>query len=83
MGWRLGIDIGGTFTDVVLVNDTDGTIGIAKTPTTPGDFGQGVLAGLQDAIGRYGVPPDDVSLLSHATTAVSYTHLTLPTICSV
>jgi N-methylhydantoinase A len=71
MGWRLGIDIGGTFTDVVLVNDTDGTIGIAKTPTTPGDFGQGVLAGLQDAIGRYGVPPDDVSLLSHATTVVT------------
>ncbi|GIT53566.1 MAG: hypothetical protein Ct9H300mP16_07260 [Pseudomonadota bacterium] len=30
MGWRLGIDIGGTFTDVVLVNDTDGTIGIAR-----------------------------------------------------
>jgi N-methylhydantoinase A/oxoprolinase/acetone carboxylase beta subunit len=30
MAWRLGIDIGGTFTDVALVNDVDGTIGIAK-----------------------------------------------------
>ncbi len=71
MGWRLGIDIGGTFTDVALVNDADGTIGIAKTPTTPADFGKGVLTGLQEAINRYGVPPGDVSLLSHATTVVT------------
>ncbi|MEE3288800.1 MAG: hydantoinase/oxoprolinase family protein, partial [Pseudomonadota bacterium] len=71
MGWRLGIDIGGTFTDVALVNDADGTIGIAKTPTTPADFGKAVLTGLQEAISRYGVPPGEVSLLSHATTVVT------------
>ncbi len=49
MAWRLGIDIGGTFTDVALVNDVDGTIGIAKTPTTPSDFGEAVLTGLYDS----------------------------------
>ena len=71
MAWRLGIDIGGTFTDVALVNDVDGTIGIAKTPTTPSDFGKAVLTGLYDSLDRYGVQPDEVSLLSHATTVVT------------
>ena len=71
MAWRLGIDIGGTFTDVALINDVDGTIGIAKTPTTPSDFGKAVLSGLHDALDRYGVQPDEVSLLSHATTVVT------------
>ena len=71
MAWRLGIDIGGTFTDVALVNDVDGTIGIAKTPTTPSDFGKAVLSGLHSALDRYGVQPDEVSLLSHATTVVT------------
>ena len=71
MAWRLGIDIGGTFTDVALVNDVDGTIGIAKTPTTPTDFGKAVLTGLYDSLDRYGVQPDEVSLLSHATTVVT------------
>ena len=71
MAWRLGVDIGGTFTDVALVNDADGTIGIAKTSTTPRNFGQGVITGLKQAIATYNVPVDDVSLLSHATTVVT------------
>ena len=71
MAWRLGIDIGGTFTDVALVNDVDGTIGISKTPTTPSDFGKAVLTGLYDSLDRYGVKSDEVSLLSHATTVVT------------
>ncbi|MAM21522.1 MAG: methylhydantoinase, partial [Acidiferrobacteraceae bacterium] len=71
MAWRLGVDIGGTFTDVALVNDADGTIGIAKTSTTPRNFGQGVITGLKQAIASYNVPVDDVSLLSHATTVVT------------
>jgi N-methylhydantoinase A/oxoprolinase/acetone carboxylase beta subunit len=33
MGWRVGVDIGGTFTDVVLVDEASGEIGVAKTPT--------------------------------------------------
>ena len=71
MAWRLGVDIGGTFTDVALVNDADGTIGIAKTSTTPRNFAQGVITGLKQAIASYNVPVDDVSLLSHATTVVT------------
>ena len=38
MAWRMGVDIGGTFTDVVLVDEKTGHIGVAKVPTTPRDF---------------------------------------------
>ncbi len=44
MAWRIGIDIGGTFTDVALVDDAGAHVGVAKVPTTPGDLAQGVLA---------------------------------------
>ena len=44
MSWRVGVDIGGTFTDVALVDEDTGRIGIAKVSTTPKDFGQGVVA---------------------------------------
>ena len=39
MTWRIGVDIGGTFTDVAMIEEASGRIGIAKTPTTPDDFG--------------------------------------------
>jgi len=35
MAWRIGVDIGGTFTDVVLVDEAAGRIGVAKVATTP------------------------------------------------
>ena len=47
MAWRIGVDIGGTFTDVALVDDASGRIGVAKVPTTPRDFAEGVLAALE------------------------------------
>ena len=45
MAWRIGVDIGGTFTDVAMVEEETGRIGIAKVPTTPLDFAEGVLRG--------------------------------------
>lgn len=71
MGWRVGVDIGGTFTDVALVNETDGQIGIAKVPTTPRDFGEGVVQALEIALRENGIAASDVTLLSHATTVVT------------
>ena len=47
MAWRIGIDIGGTFTDVAMVEEATGRIGIAKVLTTPRDFGQGVIDGIE------------------------------------
>jgi N-methylhydantoinase A len=47
MAWRIGIDIGGTFTDVAMVEEDSGRIAIAKVLTTPRDFGQGVIDGIR------------------------------------
>ena len=46
MAWRIGVDIGGTFTDVALIDEASGAIGLAKVPTTPRDFAEGVLSAL-------------------------------------
>ncbi|MBT5194983.1 MAG: hydantoinase/oxoprolinase family protein [Rhodospirillaceae bacterium] len=71
MSWRVGVDIGGTFTDVALVDEETGQIGIAKVPTTPRDFGQGVVQALTIALGEHDIAASNVSLLSHATTVVT------------
>jgi N-methylhydantoinase A len=71
MTWRIGIDIGGTFTDVALVEEASGRIGVAKVPTTPADPAEGVLRALETAMQRYAVPAAEVGLLSHATTIVT------------
>jgi N-methylhydantoinase A len=71
MSWRIGVDIGGTFTDVALVSEADGRIGVAKVSSTPKDFGAGVIEALTMALDEYQVAPHDVSLLSHATTVVT------------
>ncbi len=71
MAWRIGIDIGGTFTDVAMVEEVSGRIGIAKVLTTPRDFGQGVIDGIRRGLAENGIDPADVTLLSHATTVVT------------
>jgi N-methylhydantoinase A len=71
MAWRIGVDIGGTFTDVALVDEASGRIGVAKVPTTPGDLSEGVIGALAMAMRRHGVAAADVGLLSHATTVVT------------
>ena len=71
MAWRIGIDIGGTFTDVALVDDAGAHVGVAKVPTTPGDLAQGVLCALDTAMRRYRLAAQDVTLFSHATTVVT------------
>jgi N-methylhydantoinase A len=71
MTWRIGVDIGGTFTDVVLVDEASGAMGVVKVPTTPRDFARGVLEALAAATGRHRVAPAEVSWLAHATTVVT------------
>ena len=69
--WRIGVDIGGTFTDVALLEETSGRIGVAKVPTTPEDLAKGVLSALEVAMSRHQVVPAEVGLLSHGTTVVT------------
>jgi N-methylhydantoinase A len=71
MVWRIGIDIGGTFTDVALVEETSGRIGVAKVPTTPAALAKGVLSALELAMSRHQVAAAEVGLLAHATTVVT------------
>ncbi len=71
MGWRIGVDIGGTFTDVATVDTSTGKIDVVKTLTTPKDIAKGVTEALALAIERQAVPTDEVTLLSHATTVVT------------
>jgi N-methylhydantoinase A len=71
MSWRIGVDIGGTFTDVVLADEASGAATVVKVPTTPRDFAQGVVEGLRAAMGECGVMPADVRWLAHATTVVT------------
>ena len=71
MGWRIGVDIGGTFTDVAVLDEDTGQAGVAKVLTTPRDFGAAVIDGARTAMHRYRIAPEAVSLLSHATTIVT------------
>jgi len=71
MAWRVGVDIGGTFTDVAMVDEATGRIGIAKVLTTPHDFGEAVIDGIRQGLKRETIEASDVSLLAHATTVVT------------
>ena len=71
MVWRIGVDIGGTFTDVAVVEEASGHIGVAKVLTNAGDLAEGVMHALQSAMNRYDVVDAEVGLLSHATTVVT------------
>src|SRR5215831_8828380 len=71
MSWRIGVDIGGTFTDVVLVDEARGGIAVVKVPTTPRDFCRGVVDALGTALREHGVSVAEVAWLAHATTVVT------------
>jgi hypothetical protein len=71
MAWRIGVDIGGTFTDVALVDDASGRIGVAKVPTTPADLADGVLAALGTAMERYEVNGQAERTFSRLTTSAA------------
>ena len=71
MAWRIGVDIGGTFTDVALVDEATSRIGIVKLLTTPDDFIRAVVNGLAAGLERESIDPAHVVLLAHATTIVT------------
>ena len=68
MACRLGIDVGGTFTDLLLFNGGTGEIHLLKTPSTPQDQSVGILTGIQDLLAETKVPPSDIQGLLHGTT---------------
>jgi N-methylhydantoinase A len=66
VSYRVGVDIGGTFTDVVLVDDED-RLRVAKVPTTPGRFTEGLMHGVR----RLDQDPAAMALFSHGTTVAT------------
>ncbi len=71
MTYRVGIDIGGTFTDFALLSEGDGSLFIHKQLTTPDDPAQSVLSGVPRLLDKAGVAPQDVSAVVHGTTLVT------------
>ncbi len=65
----LGVDVGGTFTDAVLV--ADGRLVTAKSPTTSADQSEGVMAAVTAALERAGRQPTDISFFAHGMTVTT------------
>ncbi len=68
---RIGIDTGGTFTDVVAFDESDGSVTTTKTPSTPSDPAEGFMAGIDKVLGLVGGTYDDVAAVSHGTTVAT------------
>jgi N-methylhydantoinase A len=71
MAFRLGVDVGGTFTDLFLVNDADDQQFRVKTPSTPADPSLGVLAGVRRICEEAGISPGELRNIVHGTTVAT------------
>jgi len=69
--YRVGLDIGGTFTDLIVVNDATGAFAVGKTLTTPHDPSEGIERVLLETLLQAGVPATAVRQLIHGTTLVT------------
>ncbi len=71
MAYRLGVDVGGTFTDLFLVSDTDGQRFSVKTPSTPVDPSEGVLTGVKRICEEANVEVGEIKNILHGTTVAT------------
>ncbi len=76
MTYRLGVDVGGTFTDLFLINDETGRAVTAKVPSTPADSSIGVLNGVARICTEHDIDPADVTHVMHGTTVATNAVLT-------
>ena len=73
MSYRLGVDVGGTFTDLLLVGDKSGKVFTAKVPSTPDDSSIGVLNGVAKVCKIAKINPKKISHVMHGTTVATNT----------
>ncbi len=71
MVWRIGVDSGGTFTDVCLFETETGRVEVWKVPSTPDDPSRGIAQGIAEGIARVGASPADVGYFGHGTTVAT------------
>ena len=65
---RIGVDVGGTFTDLIYVDDEAGAIRVHKLPTTPDDPSQGTIQGVRELAEEAGADPSSLDQVFHGTT---------------
>ncbi len=75
-GLRLGVDVGGTFTDLILLDAAQGKVWSAKVPSTPQDSSIGVLNGIEKICREAGIKPSEIAEVMHGTTVATNTVLT-------
>src|SRR6266508_3437546 len=68
---RIGVDTGGTFTDVVAVDEDSGAVVATKTPSTPADPAQGFMTGVHKVLSTMDASAADVVSVSHGTTVAT------------
>ena len=73
--YRLGVDVGGTFTDLLLIDQASGQTYSAKVPSTPADSSIGVLNGIARLCDQHGIDPSGITHLMHGTTVATNTVL--------
>lgn len=69
--YRIGLDVGGTFTDFVISDRTNGTLRFFKTPSTPADPSEAIVQGVREMLSLFEVAPDEVEYLGHGTTVAT------------
>ena len=75
-GYRLGADVGGTFTDILLIEESTGHNYTAKVLSTPQDSAIGVLNGIERVCKQAGISPTEITRVMHGTTVATNTVLT-------
>ncbi|MBM3569062.1 MAG: hydantoinase/oxoprolinase family protein, partial [Alphaproteobacteria bacterium] len=68
MGWMIGVDVGGTFTDFFAFDAASGAVRLHKTPSTPRNPAEAVVEGLREMARRHGIQLGQLARLSHGTT---------------
>ncbi|KRW60956.1 hydantoinase/oxoprolinase family protein [Pseudomonas sp. TTU2014-080ASC] len=76
MSFRLGVDVGGTFTDLLLINDVTGESFTAKVPSTPHNPSIAVLNGIERICGIAAIEPSQIKAVMHGTTVATNAILT-------
>jgi N-methylhydantoinase A len=71
VSYRLGVDVGGTFTDLLLFNEASGAFWRHKTPSTPDDSSRGILIGVEAVCAAAGIALADVDYFLHGTTVAT------------
>lgn len=69
--YRIGVDVGGTFTDFTLLDESSGEVHFYKTPSTPHDPSEAIENGLRGMLDGLGFAPANVSYLAHGTTVAT------------